>query len=405
MSDCSRFRDLMVEKLYGELDPRDQEALSLHLAVCEDCEKAWTDFSAIRDASSRLVQPEPQDGTVSFLLEQAGAETKAINNRRYRTYFRKVTLSGLALAAGALLVYGVTGKLLSGAVQPSREPARKWATSIKTAQEKAVKKAEAEKIHTVQNVLNERTAVVGPKKKEQAAGKGGISIGGEIESRTIASVKSGKLVSKGVFEPEKKRKYKTRTGRTGNKPRASTRSRATRRKILLERPAPKAENKAKSRPKKNIDKTLSLAVKESEPAVSRGAAMPPAAPSMTPAAASGIKRDEETTGTARYRRKRRRNAPVSADREQAEEGFLGTDYSNLLSMARKAGKSGDYEKALSLYLKALGGLEGKDEEDAYFEAATCALKLKKKSQAKRLLNNMVKKFPESGKRAKSLGIE
>jgi len=108
LSDCDRFRDLLIERLYGPLDPADREALELHLAICEDCEAAAADYELIHAASEELEEPAPRAETVELLLSAAAEE--AAQARKVVPLFgaqRKFLAPALAAAAVLVLTFGV----------------------------------------------------------------------------------------------------------------------------------------------------------------------------------------------------------------------------------------------------------------------------------------------------------
>jgi hypothetical protein len=111
MNDCEKCRDMMIESLYGEIDPGDREFFDAHLVTCHACAAEFKDMSAVLKVMDQRVRrdpgPEFWDGYWDRLAERrAAGNIRAIRPERIRGFslFGKMPAWAFQAAAAIILV-------------------------------------------------------------------------------------------------------------------------------------------------------------------------------------------------------------------------------------------------------------------------------------------------------------
>ena len=142
MISCPRSKDLMMEALYGELGPAEEEAFDAHLRACPDCAAEYSVLGATLRVMDERRRPDPGpafwDGYWDRLAAKmngkaAGTAGRAPLSLRLRRAFEGLPRWSYQAAAGtALIVLGVLiGRAFFG--RTGRTPSLPGATAASTA--------------------------------------------------------------------------------------------------------------------------------------------------------------------------------------------------------------------------------------------------------------------------------
>jgi len=116
MNDCKDWRDRMIEALYGELGPLDQERLGRHLEACPDCS---AEYAALNESLRTMDLRERRDPGPEFwdgywdrlsrrmLWEATEEGCPSLAARIGRVFSRLPRWSYQAAGAAALLLVGI----------------------------------------------------------------------------------------------------------------------------------------------------------------------------------------------------------------------------------------------------------------------------------------------------------
>ncbi len=78
MSECEKYKDMIVDALYGELSLEEKLVLEKHLKECALCRQEFEELTATMDTMSRRIRPEPEkeffDGYWDRLAERMDKE-------------------------------------------------------------------------------------------------------------------------------------------------------------------------------------------------------------------------------------------------------------------------------------------------------------------------------------------
>lgn len=114
---CTEARPLLVELLYGELEPRPESELRSHLETCPSCRDEWQTLGGTRRVLGHAVsQDRASQATKTTLdvasIHQAAASRDRASRRRWRT------AALLAATAAAMLLGAFLGGL-RGEIHPT----------------------------------------------------------------------------------------------------------------------------------------------------------------------------------------------------------------------------------------------------------------------------------------------
>ncbi len=144
---CSKARRLISEYLDGELDPRREQSLRAHCALCPDCRETLEDFSTVVREAGRLVAPSPSDAVWVKIRARLEAErAEAGRTRETRAFGRGLFFPrpgfrfALSLAAIMIVVAGgiflaTRNRGTSNAMDKLKEAERHYQLAIKALDE------------------------------------------------------------------------------------------------------------------------------------------------------------------------------------------------------------------------------------------------------------------------------
>jgi hypothetical protein len=125
MSDCKKCRDVMIEALYGELGPADQEALARHRAACPACADEYESLRGTLELMDKRERPDPGpdfwdgywDRLSRRLIWETTGETRrpSLLDRLGRLFPRLPRWSYQLAGAAALVLVGILiGRVIIG---------------------------------------------------------------------------------------------------------------------------------------------------------------------------------------------------------------------------------------------------------------------------------------------------
>jgi hypothetical protein len=117
---CSICQDLLIDYLYGEIDPGDARLIESHLDTCEDCHRRFASLASARSHLEHLKDPDPSNVTINKIV--ATARDSAEQRRPFRGMgWMKVAAAFCMLAVvGGVTIY----QLRSGSISKEMtEPA------------------------------------------------------------------------------------------------------------------------------------------------------------------------------------------------------------------------------------------------------------------------------------------
>lgn len=98
--DHSAYKEQLSALLDGELDDAAREAVTAHLADCEECRAYFAELTALRDAMGDMDEIEPPEGFTESVMERLYGE----KTRKTRRIWRRWTALAACAAAVVLLV-------------------------------------------------------------------------------------------------------------------------------------------------------------------------------------------------------------------------------------------------------------------------------------------------------------
>jgi predicted anti-sigma-YlaC factor YlaD len=141
MMTCSEWHDHLIERLYGEISPESDAALSEHLEGCEGCRGGLAEFQRVRRQLQDDAGDLPRGPRVVVLRDRS----------RYRTALMAASLLGAAVlagaGAGAGYALGVARVPSSAAISPTKVGADTASTAELVRQEVNRRLAALESAH------------------------------------------------------------------------------------------------------------------------------------------------------------------------------------------------------------------------------------------------------------------
>lgn len=86
MKGCNRFKDMMVDSLYGELTGKDKKVFEEHIGTCLSCAREYQEMASVLGVMERRVQPEMSEAFWDNYMPRLN--DKLDSEKRKKTLFK-----------------------------------------------------------------------------------------------------------------------------------------------------------------------------------------------------------------------------------------------------------------------------------------------------------------------------